>query len=1010
MSSLIEKRCNCVLAFGYYRVSNLNSRKTECPFIRQEAHCTFENCRHFQIIIEKNQDFRDCVYCLIRTRGNEDHVGQSTRFRRTNSDEQKRIAEMLQVGRPEEVYEELLATSDIGKLLSGNNNKPKSMAVMRRIKSFIASREKLHSVIEIELDIMQRLYAETEGNSDISGFIQKRGNNPFFVIMYLPEQLQLLHGRVPVLYLNATGSIFKKWQGIDKRMLLYSLILPNDNKNEPCVPVCEMICSEHKTEMISHMLFTFRMDFNRLNKQALHLSIFPCKFIVTDFSWALIHSVLHSLSRASDIETYLQCTYESIVGSQAWKPSVGIFICTNHAVHIVARYLSKLKIKYPFKKEFIHSFVLLQYSETFGNALETISLIFNVFGEKFDTKLVKQARRQLLHKIKNWKTKTTADAEESQENKELHDENEKPVDKKMQKAIRAGSPWLEYFLKRWHQNQQVNVNDEVKKSKCKKLNPFFSDKLTNYLIRHWLSLFPLWCMAVSELFGVKNLKSSFSNAHVENWFSSVKSRHLRNSSSGVRIRVTKFIKTQREFIKKRLLRFKLAESRPKKRHRQGDEMHEVEEPWGKKRAKYVKPTSAATDKLFQQSSSSSNSHSDSQSCVSLESGVSSKLHDEPSNTNSNKSEIKGSRNITVSSPQQFSRQSSSLASISTCVGELPQMKKIIGSVIQQLHDQPSDTNSNKEEVKRSRNLTVSNPQQSSKQSKSITSIQSVSACDEDLPQTKKVIGSEIQARKDPGLKLEFMIRSGRLMTLHDKNTVLPELAWLEANVVYGFLECVKSEKCAMWTDSDWRQVQRMRIPSSMEDINWEKVEIIYLPLCANGHFTALFINIKARTFSMLDTLSHEDTIEKNCRAYTAKWNKFVSLHLPQLLPRGVLFRTISVKHPMQIDGSSCGILIALFGKSIAKGQGIQGIKTDAASMLAARKEIWKTLYQNRDTERCCRCRNHKDLHNETLDPDRWLVCSLCGNCVHFECAKSDFLISESESSKKWLCHCCKNAV
>ena len=225
--------------------------------------------------------------------------------------------------------------------------------------------------------------------------------------------------------------------------------------------------------------------------------------------------------------------------------------------------------------------------------------MFLVFNTKFETAIVKQARTQLLRKIKLWKIKNAGETEEFEDyNSRHYDEDEKPVHKKLQKAIRAGSPWKEYFEKILRRTEEINDNKKSETLKSQKLNLFYSEVLSNYLLRHWLSLFPLWCMAVSNLFGVQNLKSCFSNSHVENWFSSVKSAHLRNSSSGVRIRVTKFIKTQREFIMKRLVRWKLADSRPKRKYSRGNKIHEAEEIWGKKRAKYVKPTSATIEKLF----------------------------------------------------------------------------------------------------------------------------------------------------------------------------------------------------------------------------------------------------------------------------------------------------------------------------------------------------------------------------------------------------------------------------
>src|SRR5271155_4635587 len=105
--------------------------------------------------------------------------------------------------------------------------------------------------------------------------------------MYTEEQILLLTNKpCPILYLNATGSIFKKWQGFQKRMLLYSLITPNLHLNEPAIAVAEMISDTHTTEIISHFLLSFRMDVNRVRSRG--LQPFPAQLVITDFSWAII--------------------------------------------------------------------------------------------------------------------------------------------------------------------------------------------------------------------------------------------------------------------------------------------------------------------------------------------------------------------------------------------------------------------------------------------------------------------------------------------------------------------------------------------------------------------------------------------------------------------------------------------------------------------------------------------------------------------------------------------------
>jgi len=76
-----------------------------------------------------------------------------------------------------------------------------------------------------ELDLLHNLYSESDNEKCVRGFIQRRDSNLFFVTMYTEEHIDLLNRQgIAILYFDATGSLFRKWKGFEKRMLLYSLI------------------------------------------------------------------------------------------------------------------------------------------------------------------------------------------------------------------------------------------------------------------------------------------------------------------------------------------------------------------------------------------------------------------------------------------------------------------------------------------------------------------------------------------------------------------------------------------------------------------------------------------------------------------------------------------------------------------------------------------------------------------------------------------------------------------
>ena len=122
------------------------------------------------------------------------------------------------------------------------------------------------------------------------------------------------------------------------------------------------------------------------------------------------------------------------------------------------------------------------------------------------------------------------------------------------------------------------------------------------------------------------------------------------------------------------------------------------------------------------------------------------------------------------------------------------------------------------------------------ESKSFTSVVTISSSDTHVPSKPMIldnteIDSELNSLKNPNFKLEFMIRSGRLITLQDKQSVIQEMAWLEANAVDGYQECMENEECAMWKDSDWRQINKIQQSAPFYKKNWVKVHKNFIPIC-----------------------------------------------------------------------------------------------------------------------------------------------------------------------------------
>ena len=99
---------NCVIRFGYSRVSHPTSRKRKFPLIRQNASCTFPKCHQFKFIVAKDQTQASGVRLKVTMTAKENHETAQSKFRRTTAPEFQNIADKLVSKDPEEVFEGLI--------------------------------------------------------------------------------------------------------------------------------------------------------------------------------------------------------------------------------------------------------------------------------------------------------------------------------------------------------------------------------------------------------------------------------------------------------------------------------------------------------------------------------------------------------------------------------------------------------------------------------------------------------------------------------------------------------------------------------------------------------------------------------------------------------------------------------------------------------------------------------------------------------------------------------------
>ena len=170
---------------------------------------------------------------------------------------------------------------------------------------------------------------EEENKTDkyIRGYIY-----PVTVYLFSQMQLQFVNN-VDFLYFDSTGSIIRPPHNVTcKRMQLYSMVFV---KGEVTLPIAEMITSEHTVFSVTSFLKNY-VEFLRTEKWKLPIA----KVIVTDWCWALMHSILDVFIN-TDIKSYLQKCYKIATGEI--KENINFMLIYTCCFHNIRRMKDSLK-------------------------------------------------------------------------------------------------------------------------------------------------------------------------------------------------------------------------------------------------------------------------------------------------------------------------------------------------------------------------------------------------------------------------------------------------------------------------------------------------------------------------------------------------------------------------------------------------------------------------------------------------------------------------------------------
>lgn len=172
------------------------------------------------------------------------------------------------------------------------------MDVLRVISSEIRKSTRLHDDVIMEIMLCQKIMKECSSTaSQVTGYIQHLQVDPFGVHLYTDCGLQILAEHLkkspPItLHLDATGSVMSRIPNQTKRILYYALVLPGNGKNMPPLPVSEMASNQHSIPTLVFWQMETLRKLSQITTRKVHQ-------VETDFSWALIGSVLLAFNKVS---------------------------------------------------------------------------------------------------------------------------------------------------------------------------------------------------------------------------------------------------------------------------------------------------------------------------------------------------------------------------------------------------------------------------------------------------------------------------------------------------------------------------------------------------------------------------------------------------------------------------------------------------------------------------------------------------------------------------------------
>jgi len=530
---MLRKRIRTVNNTCVMNVRSVNYPKSSYCHIYM--YCSHPGCKSFKLIVEPQVN-RSVLIAVWSTSLHYYHNPDYALTNHVRGIERNLVRETLKKTKVFTFDDEAVKSASPSKHARGNNQKVKSVAVLRRIRSEAISADDYDRDDMVDMLLM---YSEN------SNYIKHVGL-PSYVHCYSDEQLALLtkvkskcRGTITG-YLDATGTVVRKASDDSKRVLYYAVVVnaPLPGKSSITCPIVEMISSSHDIVAISQWLNAFKAFVLR---KKLNWPLFTN--VVTDFSYAQMHALCIGWNGFSSIFDYLNWCYTVLFEAVDGSNMTIINVCVNHYTKIIVNHV------YTYFKVSSDLIQIVKQKCISNCVIDWICIMFNMDTMEDIIQWFISFAVILLSQTKNKEMKCafTTLQNKCKENSLLsYDVGENDCSfSDIDKVLCETSTRKSMLYCRFQQIKEKIKNRLVHSSTVSnESNEYFNEEYIESFILKCVPFIPLWTPVMNTTIN-NGVSVRQSNATVESWFKTVKIDMLEGNR---RLKCGRFVTTLRNRV------------------------------------------------------------------------------------------------------------------------------------------------------------------------------------------------------------------------------------------------------------------------------------------------------------------------------------------------------------------------------------------------------------------------------------------------------------------------------